>query len=219
MRARSVHYAEIAQRRACEMYCLDSELDLTIHHSDRYREVVHAVRSVYTGPVASCHTTHTGLINFEKVLSNPAHWFHELDMLQLSFYARGADRPGATVQEIVEKLQPERDRFRRIASLFNGKPLMFGEVGCTSSAGGAMNPSGWSADGQYDGAEQANYLQAVLETFWPEPWWQGLYWWKWDENIDRPQFKNDPAGDKGFTLSNKPAAEVLQRWFARKDRA
>jgi hypothetical protein len=67
--------------------------------------------------------------------------------------------------------------------------------------------------------EQANYLEAVLQTFWPEPWWMGLYWWKWDENINRPEWKTDPAGDKGFTVHGKPAADVMKNWFARKDRA
>jgi hypothetical protein len=219
MRARSVHYAQIAQRHRCGLYSLDSELDLTVHYSHHYRRVLDAVRSVYSGPVASCHTSHTGLIDFEKVLPNPDHWFHALDMLQVSFYAKGADRPGAAVEEIVEKLAPERNRFRRIASLYNGKPLMFGEIGCPSSFGSAMHPSGWSGEGSYALLEQANYLEAVLQTFWHEPWWHGMYWWKWDENVDRPQWKTDPAGDKSFTVFGKPAAEVMRKWFARADRA
>ncbi len=217
MRARSVHYAEIAERRSCEMYCLDSELDLTVGHTTSYKQVIEAVRQVYRGPVSSCHTSHTGLVDFEKSLADSRHWFHELDVLQISCYAQGADRPGASVPEIIERLKPERDRFRRMAGLF-GKPILFGEVGCTSSHGGAMHPSGWSGDGGYAPNEQANYLEAVLETFWPESWWTGLYWWKWDENINRPQWSTDPAGNKGFTLLDKPAAEVMRRWFARKDR-
>lgn len=81
-----------------------------------------------------------------------------------------------------------------------------------------MNPSGWNAEGGYDGDEQANYLEAVFRTFWDEPWWAGLYWWKWDEQNDRPQFKNDPRGDKGFTVWGKPAAETMKRWYGRGDR-
>jgi len=81
-----------------------------------------------------------------------------------------------------------------------------------------MNPSGWAGDGRYDPQEQANYLEAVCRTFWDEPWWFGLYWWKWDEQNNRPQFTDDPAGDKGFTVWGKPAAEVMKRWYDRTDR-
>lgn len=214
---RSLHYARLAADTHCERYGLDSELDRTVDQHDAYRRVLEAVRSVYQGPVTSCHTTHTGLLDFERELANPDHWWHRLDELQLSCYERGADHPGATVDEIAVNLESARERFRRVATLF-GKPISFGECGCSSSTGGAMNPSGWSADGDYDGEEQANYLDAVLRTFWDEGWWAGLYWWKWDEQNNRPQFKTDPRGDKGFTLSGKPAATVMKQWFGRSDR-
>ena len=79
-------------------------------------------------------------------------------------------------------------------------------------------PWGWGNEGGYDGDEQARYLEAVLDTFWNEPWWMGLYWWKWDEQNDRPNFRSDPRGDKGFIIDGKPAAEVMKTWFARTDR-
>ena len=81
-----------------------------------------------------------------------------------------------------------------------------------------MTPSGWTPDGKFDEDEQANYLEAVLQTFWEEPWWYGLYWWKWDEQNDRPHFRTDPAGDKGFTVSGKRAQAVMREWFARSDK-
>lgn len=214
---RSVHYARLAQLTGCELYGLDSELDRTVDQHAGWRGVIQAVREVYDGPVTSCHTTHTGLIDFEAEFSNPDHWWNELDMLQLSSYEPGADRPGATVEEMVENLKPHLQRFRHLAELY-GKPISFGECGCTSSVGGAMKPSGFQPDGGYDGREQANYLEAVLETFWDEPWWNGLYWWKWDEQNNRPEFKTDPAGDKGFTLLGKPALDVMKRWYTRTDR-
>jgi hypothetical protein len=216
MRLRSLHYARIAADTGCEMYGLDSELDRTIDHSRQWREAVEAVRSVYSGPVTSCHTTHCGLIDYEKVLADRSHWWHDLDLLTLSCYARGADHPGASVEEIMGNLKPELERFRRFAEIYQ-KPLAFGECGCTSSYGGAMTPSGWQGEGGYSPNEQANYLEALLRTFWFEPWWHGMFWWKWDEQNVRPAFLDDPAGDKGFTLYGKPAADVMREWFARPD--
>ena len=216
MARRSAYYAKLAQRAGCELYCLDSELDRIISFNEEWKQVVAAVRSVFCGPVTSCHTVHTGVIDFEKALQDKNHWFYDLDMLSLSDYIRASDKAGATVEEMVEYMKPERERLRRIAALY-GKPVLLGENGCTSSSGGPINPSGWSPENGYDGQEQANYLEAVLRLFWNEPWWYGLYWWKWDEQNYREAMHNDPAGDKGFTVLGKPAQEVMRRWFTRTD--
>lgn len=217
MTLRSQHYARIARETGCELYGLDSELDRTVDQSDHWKRVIEAVRKIYEGPVTSCHTTHMGLIDYEKVLSNRNHWFHDLDMLHLSCYAPGANKPGASVEEMVNNLKPNLEYFRGLASIY-GKPIAFGETGCTSSFGGAMSPSGWRGDGGYEPSEQANYLEAIFRTYWNEPWWRGLYWWKWDEQLDRPQYRDDPRGDKGFTIWGKPAGEVMKAWFGRTDR-
>ncbi|MBT64816.1 MAG: hypothetical protein CML13_16585 [Puniceicoccaceae bacterium] len=217
MRWRSKHYARIAQDCGCELYGLDSELDRTIWHHDSWKEVIATVRDEYKGRVTSCHTTHCNLIDWEQEMKNPDHWWRDLDELQMSCYEIGADAPGWSVEQMIEKLTPARDRFRKLAEAY-GKPISFGECGCTSSYGGAMSPSSWQGDGGYSPMEQANYLEAILNLFWDEPWWAGLYWWKWDEQNMRPAFCSDPAGDKGFTVHGKPAADVMQRFFGREDR-
>jgi hypothetical protein len=49
-------------------------------------------------------------------------------------------------------------------------------------------------------------------------WWMGMYWWKWDEQYDRPWVRDDPRGDKGFTVWGKPAAETMKAQDGRTDR-
>jgi hypothetical protein len=56
-------------------------------------------------------------------------------------------------------------------------------------------------------------MEATSKAFGAEPWWRGLFWWKWDEQNERPQFHDDPAGDKGFTIDGKPAAKVMENWI------
>lgn len=41
---------------------------------------------------------------------------------------------------------------------------------------------------------------------------EGLFWWKWEEQNDRPWLRNDPRGDKGFPVWGKPAAGVFKDW-------
>lgn len=212
MTARSVYYAKIAERTKCEMFCLDSELDRFINYNEEWSKVVDAVREVYHGVVTSCHTTHVGLIDYEKTLSKKDHWFYKLDVLSLSTYHYCANKPGATKEEMKEGFKSQLERFRRMHEIY-GKPILLGECGCTTISGAAMNADGWKTDkGTYDEKEQATYLEALIETFEGEPWWYGLYWWKWDENVPRP-FKY-----KGFTIKGKMSEQVFRQWSI-KDRS
>lgn len=211
MTARSVHYARIAERCGCELFCLDSELDRITGYNDEWKHVISEVRRVYTGPVTSCHTIH-GSFRFEEPLANKNHWFYDLDMLSISSYCSAADKPHSTVAEMKEKLAPLAKRVDNIAAMY-GKPILFGEWGCTSSTGGAIIPWSWRREGAvYDGEEQANYLKASWETFKDKPWWRGFCWWKWDENVDRPDMNSDPNGEKGFTLKGKPALALFSEY-------
>ncbi len=213
MKARAVHYAKIAERTGCELYCLDSELDRIISYNKEWKEVIKAVRAVYHNPLTSCHTSHTGVVDFESALANKDHWFYDLDMLSISCYHRAVSHPGATVDEIRAGFASQLERFRGYAKLY-GKPILFGECGCTSSVGGATRPSGWSTTPTYDGNEQAAFFEAVIETFRGEPWWRGLCQWKWDEQMPRPFLDADPAGNSGFTIKGKPAEKLFARYNA-----
>lgn len=206
MTERSVFYAKLAEETKCEMFCLDSELDRIVHFNAEWKNVVRSVREVYSGCVTSCHTTHMRLIDYERVLSNKDHWFYDLDVLSLSCYHKAATHPDSTLEEMKENYKSQLERFRGIYELYQ-KPILFGECGCTSIKGGAMNAAGWECDESvYDEEEQANYLEAVLETFAPEPWWYGIYWWKWDEHVPR----RNPH--KGFIIEGKKACEIYKKW-------
>lgn len=213
MRERTLHYGRVAQRAGCEAFGLDSELDYTVKQNGYWKEVVAAARSVYGGHLTSGHTR---AVNFLEELRKPEHWFHDLDSLGVSFYHPVAEGPGATLAQMRERLRPYLEQYREVAAVY-GKPFYFAECGCCSTAGATIKPHGWDNPGGYDGEEQARYLEAVLDTFWREPWWMGLYWWKWEEQNDRPWLRDDPRGDKGFPVDGKPAAEVMRRWYARPD--
>lgn len=212
MKKRSVYYARIAELTGCELFCLDSELDRIIEFHDQWKDVIRAVREVYTGPVTSCHTVHTKVIDFEKELENKDHWFYELDALSLSDYIRSAKQGGLSAEEIAANMATERDHLRRIAALYQ-KPIFFGEIGCTSTFGAAIRPSAFKPQAEYNEEEQANFLDAVMQTFSKEPWWCGLYWWKWDEQVDRPGMVDPVKGHKGYPVRGKKAQVVMKKWF------
>ncbi|WP_334319065.1 hypothetical protein OH491_22280 [Termitidicoccus mucosus] len=212
---RTLHYGRLAQKTGCEAFGLDSELDHTVGQQEHWLRVISAARSVYKGHLT---TGHTRQVDFRAELrTREDHWFKQLDSLGSSFYTPLADAPNATDGQMRAKILPDVEYYREVAALL-GKPFYFAEAGCCATAGALMKPWGWDNNGGYNGAEQARFLEILLGAFWQEPWWMGLYWWKWDEQNDRPWLRDDPRGDKGFTVWNKPAAEVMRRWYGRQDR-
>jgi len=202
------HYTRLATRSKCEAYCFDSELDQTVRQNAHWLRVVEVARNEFSG-----HLTASLIYvsQFLEKVKDPEHWFYSLDSLGSSLYPPAADKVNATVNEMTEFLQSVAKDHLEFTKIYN-KPVYFGEIGCCSTAGAARLPYYWENGGGYSGEEQARYLRAVINAFELESWWHGLFWWKWDEQNDRPSFKDDPAGDKGFTIYQKPAFNVFQEW-------
>jgi hypothetical protein len=203
------HYCRLATRAGCEAYSLDSELNQTVRQNEHWLKVIDVARKEFGGHLT---TSMISTQQFIDQLENPDHWFFALDSLGSSMYSPAADKAGASVDEMAAFLQQTcLPDYRKFAEVY-GKPFYFGETGCCATAGAAKLPYFWNNGGGYDGQEQANYMEATIKAFGAEPWWRGLFWWKWDEQNERPQFHDDPAGDKGFTIDGKPAAKVMQNW-------
>lgn len=205
------HYADLAQRSGVELLSVGCELQGTDDQTRRWSETIELVRGWYDGPL-------TYQVNDPTLVGNETHaWLRELDLLSFSFYRPAATAPDQTVEEMQAVLEPEVELLRELATTYD-LAVLFNEVGCRSLRGSATDPSDYRPSGAYDGEEQARYVDAILASFWPEPWWRGMYWWKWEEQQDRPHYRSDPAGDTGFTLQGKPGADVLRRWYERTDR-
>ena len=219
MRARSVWYARLAERTKCEMYCLDSEFDRFIWKSAEWKDVIAAVRTVYSGPVTSSHTIHCNDFDWEKVISDRTHWFYDLDILSVSDYtgARPQDcREELSVPEMMRNLEVHRDLLRRIAKAY-GKPMMFGECGCGPRRFQASSPSGCDLRQPIDSQEQATYYEAFVRTFKDEPWCHGFYWWCWNDHSLSDSSVEDPEVLSASGVSFRPlgaAQEVLRRHYA-----
>lgn len=210
LRQSLLHYARIAQKRGCEMFCLGCELygAEQSKHNERWDAVIEDVRSVYSG--ALCYDAQPQTL---MDTATPPKWMRALDAVCVSYYTSASSGPGASVEEMIETLRPTVARLRRASENLGGLPIIFGETGCRSVEGGAINPAEYRNSGAYAPDEQANFLEAMCRLFWNERWWRGFYWWKWDEQQIRPHYFADPTGDTGFTLQGKSAESTMRKWF------
>lgn len=208
--AMTLHYLRVAQKGGCEAYSFDSELNHTVCRNDQWLRLVETARKRWDRHLTTCMIRPE--TNFaDEIKERKDHWFFALDSLGSSMYPPAANKPGTTVDEMIAFLQPKVAECRDFAEIY-GKDFYFGEFGCCAVHGAAMKPWFWKNGGGYDGREQANYLTAVIESFRRENWWKGLFWWKWDNQNDRPSFHDDPAGNKDFSIYGKPALDVMRKW-------
>ncbi len=207
------HYAKVAAKAEADTLCLGSEYHRVDGWNKEWRSVLNAVRGEYAGPVTYEFVPHS--LRERKLYPDIGEWWSELDYLGYSTYP-STKRGNATVEDFAEAMQGERQVVADLQKMF-GLPVVLAEIGCRSSASGAANAAGFRDEGRFDGGVQARYLEAVCRVFKAEPACRGIYWWKWDEHqkSKRPNYYTDPAGDQGFTIEGKTAAEVLKNFYGR----
>ncbi len=217
------HYAKLAQQTGAELFSIGCEMDGTLFQHEQYQRTIKAVREVYAGLVTYCADwppieaartwVEHGLTEGDDWIQ-PAYepWYKDLDCLCTSYYTTVAGEPGASVADMQGKMAIDREIFRALHQRI-GKPIILGEAGCRSVRGGAMLPWAFQRIDRYDPQEQVNYMKALYSTFKNEPWCAGIYWWKWQALVDRPENSTDPAGDTGFSLSGKPGLTELRSIF------
>ena len=221
------YFADFAERVGIDALMIGAEYFGTEGQNEYWEKIIEEVRRLYSNPI-TYEFTHMSRKTYDL------NWFKNLDFLSYSYYPPACapnmepldgdynpgakDNPSKTVEEMMDYLSSRKQRIHSISKRFDGMPIAFTEYGVRSAHGCIMQPYNFLWDTYYDGQEQADYMEASFRTFWELPEWMGFFWWKWDETQNRPQYKGDPNGDKGFTIQGKPAEEVMRKWLAKKER-
>ena len=129
-----VHYGKLMQRSKGEMFCLSGELMGTERKSEYWNEVIKRAREVYTGAI----TYESSSIMDYKFYE----WLQNLDIICVSYYPKAADKPGASVDDMVVYLKKKAlKKCREVAKQLD-RPFFFAENGCRSMQGGGNNSMG-----------------------------------------------------------------------------
>lgn len=196
-----LHYAIVAELTHADLLCIGTELvKTTLTHPDRWRKMITRIREVYHGPLV--YAANYGE-EFEKL-----QFWDALDYIGLdNYYAVRSDAKQG-LNEMKAGFAQQKERVASVARKWN-KPLLFTEIGYHANPGAGMGPKEEEIDG-YDESMQADCYRLALETYWNEPWFYGMYWWKWFSNSDDVGKDADIHSPHG-----RIAEKVMADWYAK----
>ncbi|WP_206830322.1 glycoside hydrolase family 113 [Alicyclobacillus fructus] len=184
------HYARLAERTRCEMFCVGCEMTTAEPHEAHWRALIDSVRQVYGGLVTyNCNHGREEHVRF----------WDAVDLISSSAYY-----PIDRWQERVPVLREVAEAWKR--------PLFFMEVGCPSRAGSGACPWDYRHPGAVDLDEQARFYEAMFAAMPSERWFKGYMLWEWPWKL----YPREEAHEDGsYCIYGKPAEEVVARAFSR----
>ena len=196
-----MYYTKIAEKEKVEMICVGTELSTTATAKGyMWEDLIKTVRGSFSG-----------------LLVYAAHWdryldirfWHLLDFVGINAYFPVTEEMAPSYEELKKgwkKWVTEIEEFQARIQ----KPIIFPEAGCNSADGAAIRPWEHVPRSEVNIKLQEDYYRALLEEFWNKEWFYGLYWWYWGTNVHMGGIYN-----RGFTPQNKPAEEVVRKWYSK----
>lgn len=206
-----VHTATIGEAHGAEMLQIGSELvsmaasSMNSTNTGYWQTLIGQVRDVYGGDLvygANSNSNDNDPFNNEKRFIE---FWDSLDYVGIHPYV------GLNSDDSVEGMKSAWDFWNNdgIGAFAQsvGKPVIITEVGYRSLDNARLDPWNWSRGGSIDLQEQANAYDALMGYWNDYPYMQGVIFWEWSTN------PNAGGNDTAYTPQNKPAEEVMSRWF------
>ncbi|AWM87938.1 calcium-binding protein [Microvirga sp. 17 mud 1-3] len=229
-KATMVEYAKVAQAAGAEMICVGTEMNSMIDptkvcndgktYTEKWTEIIDAVRTVYSGKVTYAAT-------YDTVMK--VGFWDKVDFIGVDAYIPSSTVNDPTVDQIVDAwIKPHfnpwiRDtlhggksvvEYYKALSEQYGKQVIFTEVGYKSMDGANKDPGVFGGSGTYDPQEQVDAYTAlykVMENYGGQ-WLGGAFLWSY-YSFANPM---DPQSEGGaevpwtdYTTQHKPANDVV----------
>jgi len=201
-----MHFAHLAEEVRAPLLVIGTELGTPVRKREAFwRKLITDIRAVYHGKLTYAANWHE---DFERVP-----FWDALDYVGVQGYFPLTDDPDPTLGVLRAAWKPHRTALERIHER-TGLPVLITELGYRSVHYAAAEPWRWPTREEYghlqpDFQLQARLYQAFFETFWAEPWLAGIIIWKWHPENNGPERRRE----LNFTPQNKPAEQVIRRWF------
>ena len=183
-----LHHAALAEEIGAELFCVGCEMVRADAQEQHWRDLVAAVREVYSGPVT---------YNADKYQEDRLTWWDAVDVISASGYY-----PTGSWEEQLDRVEAVVRR--------HDKPFLFIEAGCPSREGSPERPNDWNHPGAASEQAQAEYLDEMLTACAARPWVGGFMLWDWPARL----YPADQASaDTDYCMYAKAGADVVVRHY------
>jgi len=209
------HYLDIAKAHNVEEFTLGVELiNMTDVKYDSYWSTIIAnARARYPGILTySANWGKKSPVEYTQIT-----WWGKLDYIGISAYFPLHEWDGASLEQLVAGWSSYTDHWgdtyhwmneiKAVHDRFN-KDVVFTEIGFGSYIN---SPARWDQPEKTSAIDlgvQERAVEATMQVWSSVPWFRGIYWWHWE-----PYVGGGGQTDSSDALNNKPAVQVLTRWF------
>ncbi len=195
------YFAEFAELNEVELFSVGCEYKATTREKAQWEKVIKGVRERYSGPIVYA----ADWTNYQNI-----EWWDSVDYVGIdAYFPLSVLNYDPTFDELKNAWISYVDEVEKWLSTVN-KPIIFTEIGYRSGDGTNMCPSNYWSDMPVDLQEQRDCYEAAFQTLWNRSWFYGFYWWTW---IHDPE--QGGPNDSHHTPQNKPAQEVITKWYTR----
>jgi hypothetical protein len=214
-RAFIMHYARMSALLKVDQFCIGTELHQTVKdHPDYWTALITEVRLIYKGPI-------TYAANWNQEIHDITFW-DQLDYIGIQAYFPLTQKKTPHTKDLVRGWKKHIKIIESLHEQYD-KPILFTEVGYKSTADAGIEPWTWADNFSsiYQKASyetQANCYEAVFKSFWNKEWFAGIHFWEWQARSRRQpedQRRDDQRKNINFTPQDKPAENIMTKWFAR----
>lgn len=198
-------WVQIAISLDVEMFCVGTEIAIFAKERPQYwRNLIADIRQIYGGKL-------TYASNWDDYMD--ISFWDALDFIGVDAYFPLLEDKTPTVCNLIKAWEPYKNELSTYTAQWN-KPILFTEFGYLSVDGCAYNT--WELEAQIPNLTlnemaQANAIQALVETFAPETWWEGGFQWKWYADVLSAICESDISKD--YTPEGKMTSDILKQLY------
>lgn len=199
-RAFIVDQARFAESVGVDLLAVGVEYELTTHHESEWRQIIAAVRSVFSGRL-------TYAANWDSLDQVP--FWDALDLIGVHAYFPLTREGRPDRSTIWQGWDEPLARLAHLSQVLGEKPVLFAEIGYSRSPRAAIEP--WIPDNQDTPAVRSlrrMLIEVAVERIERVPFVAGMFWWKWIPGDDR--------WDRDFSMKDDEARQAVLRHWGKK---
>ena len=197
-----LEFAKLSEEAGAESYCLGTEWKKFVEQRPEFwSQLIDKVRAVYSGEL-----TYAG--NWDSYNRFP-HW-EKLDYIGIDAYFPLTSDQQPDLKTLKAGWESHLDAIGDHARSV-GKQVVFTEYGYRSMDYLGKEPWDSGNGHRVNMQAQVDAYEAFFQTVWHQEWFRGGFAWKWFHD----QESSGGTGNNKFTPQNKPAQEVLKKWYGK----